>query len=262
LNADDASFTYLQEIPAARQIVYGLGDVDVRATDVRATAEGLGFEVSVGGKQQSIVSPLIGRYNVHNILAAVAVGHSQGMPLETMARAVAQTQGFSGRMERIDCGQPFTAIVDFAHTPNALENALTTVRELGDRVIVVFGCAGLRDRAKRPWMGEIAGRLADCTIITAEDPRTESLDDIMEEIAVGCRKAGRSESEGFWRVGDRSEAIQTALQMARPSDVVIVTGKGHERSMCFGTTEYPWCDQEALVNALKDMGYGSNGCGP
>ncbi len=165
-------------------------------------------------------------------------------------------RGVLGRMERVDLGQPFTVIVDFAHTPNALENALRTVRELAvGRVIVVFGCAGLRDRAKRPWMGEVAGKLADVVVLTAEDPRTEPLEGIIEEIAAGCRRAGRMEGQGFFRVPDRSQAIATALQMAQPGDLVIVTGKGHERSMCFGTTEYPWSDHEAVQEALCQLGY-------
>ena len=164
--------------------------------------------------------------------------------------------GVLGRMERIDRGQPYVVIVDFAHTPNALENALRAVRELTEKqVIVVFGCAGLRDRGKRPRMGEIAGRLADKVVITAEDPRTESLDEIMAQIAQGCRRAGRVEERNFWRIGDRAQAIAAALEMAQPGDAVIVTGKGHERSMCFGTTEYPWSEHEAIDSALRGLGY-------
>jgi UDP-N-acetylmuramoyl-L-alanyl-D-glutamate--2,6-diaminopimelate ligase len=147
-------------------------------------------------------------------------------------------------------------IVDFAHTPNALENALRTLRELAqNQLTVVFGCAGLRDRSKRPWMGELAGRLADRVVITAEDPRTEALDQIMEEIAAGCRRAGAIEGQGFFRIGDRGQAIAVALRMARPGDIVMVTGKGHERSMCFGTTEHPWSDHAAIEDALRELGY-------
>ena len=159
-------------------------------------------------------------------------------------------------MERIDAGQPFTAIVDFAHTPNAMDKALQTARELTQgQVIVVFGSAGLRDVAKRAWMGEIAGRLADRVLITAEDPRTESLDAIMAEVARGCERAGKREGEGYWRIGDRAEAIYAAATMAQPGDLVIACGKGHERSMCFGTIEYPWSDQDAMQQALARLGY-------
>jgi UDP-N-acetylmuramoyl-L-alanyl-D-glutamate--2,6-diaminopimelate ligase len=159
-----------------------------------------------------------------------------------------------GRMERIVLGQDFTAIVDFAHTPNALRRALETARELTDgRVIVVFGCAGLRDAAKRPMMGEIAGKLADRVVITAEDPRTEDLDAIMAQIAAGCERAGRREGEDYWRIGDRGEAIRFAVKMAQAGDLVIVTGKGHEQSMCLGTTEIPWDDREVVRKALNRL---------
>ena len=159
-------------------------------------------------------------------------------------------------MERVDKGQPFTAIIDFAHTPNALEQALTTVRELTEgKVIVVFGCAGLRDTTKRAWMGEIAGRLADKVVITAEDPRTEPLDAIMAEIASGCARAGRIAGQDFWMIADRAEAIAAALSLAQPGDLVITTGKGHERSMCYGTTEYPWSEHEAVSAGLAALGY-------
>ena len=169
-----------------------------------------------------------------------------------MQAGIEAVRGVPGRMERVDAGQNFTAIVDFAHTPNALRRALETARQLTDgRVIVVFGCAGLRDVAKRPMMGEIAGKLADRVVITAEDPRTEDLDAIMAQIAVGCERAGRREGEGYWRIGDRGEAIEFAVKMARAGDLVIVTGKGHERTMCFGTTEYPWDDREAVREALN-----------
>jgi UDP-N-acetylmuramoyl-L-alanyl-D-glutamate--2,6-diaminopimelate ligase len=119
------------------------------------------------------------------------------------------------------------------------------------RITVVFGCAGLRDREKRPVMGEIAGELADRTVITAEDPRTEDLHQIMEQIAAGCEKAGRGEGVDFWCIGDRAEAIQFAVDTAGEGDLVLVTGKGHEKSMCFGTTEYPWSDHEAVREALS-----------
>jgi UDP-N-acetylmuramoyl-L-alanyl-D-glutamate--2,6-diaminopimelate ligase len=120
------------------------------------------------------------------------------------------------------------------------------------RITVVFGCAGLRDREKRPVMGEIAGELADRMVITAEDPRTEDLGQIMRQIAAGCEKAGRWDGVDFWCVGDRSEAIQFAVDMAVEGDLVLVTGKGHEKSMCFGTTEHPWSDHEAVREALSN----------
>jgi UDP-N-acetylmuramoyl-L-alanyl-D-glutamate--2,6-diaminopimelate ligase len=159
-------------------------------------------------------------------------------------------------MERIDAGQPFLAVVDFAHSPASLERALRTLRGLvgrtpqgrSGRLIAVFGCAGLRDRAKRRLMGEISGRLADFTVITAEDPRTEDLNAINQEIAAGA--AATAPPEAVRIVPDRRAAIQVAVDLAGPGDVVAAFGKGHERSMCFGTVEYPWSDQEAMSSAL------------
>jgi UDP-N-acetylmuramoyl-L-alanyl-D-glutamate--2,6-diaminopimelate ligase len=257
LNRDDESYYVLKDIPADRQLTYGLGEgVDFRASEVSVSPSGLHLTVSTPDGVLRVRSPLVGRYNVHNILAAVAVAWSQGVSADDIMAGVSRVRGVIGRMERIDAGQPFTAIVDFAHTPNAMDKALQTARELTDgQVIVVFGSAGLRDVAKRAWMGEIAGRLADRVIITAEDPRTESLDDIMAEVANGCERAGRQEGHGYWRIGDRAEAIYTALGMARPGDLVIACGKGHERSMCFGTVEYPWSDQDAMLEGLARLGY-------
>lgn len=257
LNGDDASFDYLQAIPVERQVVYGLGiPAQVTACDIIVASHGLEFTVIWPDGRMVIKSPLLGRFNVHNILAAISVALALNIEPEAIVQGVASVQGVLGRMERIDRGQPFTAMIDFAHTPNALEHALSTVRELtSGKVIVVFGCAGLRDHTKRAWMGEIAGRLADRVIITAEDPRTESLDEIIEQIASGCGTAGRVEGQDYWRISDRSQAILAALRLARPGDLVIMTGKGHERSMCFGTTEYPWSEHDAVAAGLRELGY-------
>lgn len=253
LNADDSSFDYLRVIPADRHLTYGLTNpADVTARDIVPSSEATRFTAYTPKGGFEVHSSLVGPFNVYNILAAVAVGISQEIPFEAIQEGIASVTGVVGRMERMDLGQDFTAIVDFAHTPNSLERALETARGLTQgEVIVVFGCAGLRDAAKRPMMGEIAGRLADRVVITAEDPRTESLDDIMAQIALGCEKAGGREGQHYWRIGDRAEAIDFAIQMAQPGDLVIVTGKGHERSMCFGTTEYPWSDHEAVRAALE-----------
>ena len=157
-------------------------------------------------------------------------------------------------MELIDLGQPFTAIVDFAHTPNALRKALETSRSLTrGRVIAVFGSAGLRDREKRRMMAEISVELADLTLFTAEDPRTESLADILEEMAVGARGKGGIEGETFFIIPDRGEALRLAVNHAQDGDLVISCGKGHEQSMCFGEVEHPWDDRVALRAALAEL---------
>jgi UDP-N-acetylmuramoyl-L-alanyl-D-glutamate--2,6-diaminopimelate ligase len=156
-------------------------------------------------------------------------------------------------MEPIDLGQDFAAMVDFAHTPNALRQALEAARQLTTRrVIAVFGSAGLRDRAKRRMMAEISIELADLTVLTAEDPRSEDLEIILAELAAGAIARGGVEGKTFWRVPDRGEALRFALSLARPGDLVLALGKGHEQSMCFGDKEYSWDDRTALRAALSE----------
>ncbi len=156
-------------------------------------------------------------------------------------------------MESIELGQEFTAIVDFAHTPNALRRSLEAARKLtSGQVIAVFGSAGLRDRMKRKMMAEVSIQLADRTILTAEDPRTEPLGEILVEMAAGARDAGGIEGKNFWRVPDRREALRFAIGLAQPGDLVITCGKGHEQSMCFGVQEYAWDDRTAMRAALAE----------
>ena len=252
LNADDPSYDFLESFGAEHCYSYGIErPSDVQASDIQYSASGASFKVLTPDRVFAVQSPLVGPFNVYNILAAIAVCWSQNVPVEAMQLGISSMKGVPGRMERIDLGQDFTVVIDFAHTPNALQKALETVRTMTrGKVIVVFGCAGLRDRGKRPVMGEIAGRLADYIFLTAEDPRTEDVNDIINQIAVGCERAQRREGVDFWKVPDRSEAITAAINKAEHGDLVIITGKGHERSMCFGTTEYPWSDHEAAKQAL------------
>ena len=259
LNADDPSYPLLRQIPADDHLSYGL-DVPAGATAraVELTATGTRFTAVTPAGEFPVASPLLGRFNLYNLLAAIAVGVSQGLPSAGIQQGIVAVRSVVGRMESITLpggppGQP-AVIVDFAHIPNALENALLFARTLtAGRLIAVFGCAGLRDRGKRPLMGEVAGRLADLSVITAEDPRTENLDEIMEQIAGGCRAAGRREGEGYILEGDRGEAIARAVALAAPGDLVMVCGKGHERSMCYGATEHPWSDQDAVRSALAGL---------
>ncbi|HOT90540.1 MAG TPA: UDP-N-acetylmuramoyl-L-alanyl-D-glutamate--2,6-diaminopimelate ligase [Anaerolineae bacterium] len=256
LNRDDpGSFDYLRAIPVEQQVIYGLDspDVDVTATDIVYTPQGIRAVLRSPWGTVRLSSPLVGAFNVSNILAAASAALALGISRDAVVEGVAAISGIPGRMERIDEGQPFTAIVDFAHTPNALRVALLTARQWvagKGRVIVVFGSAGLRDREKRRMMGEVAGELADLIVLTAEDPRTEPLDDILAEMAEGVRHHSRVEGVDFWRIPDRGAALLHAVRMAQPDDIVLACGKGHEQSMCFGTVEYPWDDREALRRAL------------
>jgi UDP-N-acetylmuramoyl-L-alanyl-D-glutamate--2,6-diaminopimelate ligase len=198
-------------------------------------------------------TPFIECFNVYNILAAASAALALDVTVPAIQQGVAALRGVVGRLERLDEGQDFVAIVDFAHTPAALESVLRALRlQTRGRLIVVFGCAGLRDAYKRESMGRIAGRLADVTVITAEDPRTEDLGDIIDRIAQGCEAAGAVEGHDYYRVPDRAEAIAFAVRLAQAGDIVVVAGKGHERSMCFGSTEYPWSDRQAMRAALLE----------
>ncbi len=259
LNADDWSFEYLRQHISVSHISYGLGEEsDLQATEVRYAPDCTRFVVNhrpsaIG--HRPFQTTLLGAYNVSNCLAAIAVGLKLGLSVEAIQRGIASLKSVVGRMERIDLGQDFTAIVDFAHTPNGLKRALETARQLATnfttgRVIVVFGSAGLRDVAKRRMMGEIAAELADLTIITAEDPRTESLEALMAESAEGAHSKGGVEGKTFWRIADRGTAIALGVKMAQAGDVVMACGKAHEQSMCFGTVEYPWDDRVAMRAAL------------
>ncbi len=261
LNRDDSSFNYLSAISPANQIHYGLAEpADLRAEEISETLHGLEFQV-VGKTLQAkdfsfpVSTGLLGGYNVSNCLAAIGacVGALEIDP-EAARMSLAQAKGVPGRMEPIHMGQNFMAIVDFAHTPNALKSALIAARKLTrGRVISVFGSAGLRDRAKRRMMAETSAELADFTVLTAEDPRTESLDSILQEMAAGMLDRGGEEGKTFWRVADRGDALRFALSLAQAGDLVIACGKGHEQSMCFGDIEYPWDDRTALRAALAEI---------
>lgn len=243
---------------------YGLADFpraasplpDLSARDIDYAPDSTHLVVDWWGGSFPLTTQLIGDFNVYNILCAVTISLVLEVPVATIQSAIAHFHGVLGRMERMDGGQPFLAVVDFAHSPVSLERALHTLRKLvgthpnGEpgRLIALFGSAGLRDRAKRRLMGRVGGRLADYTVITAEDPRTEDLAMINREIAAGVEEF--TTSAAYTIVPDRTEAIQYAVDMAQPGDVVAAFGKGHERSMCFGEIEYPWSDQEAMLTAL------------
>ncbi|MDD9956939.1 MAG: UDP-N-acetylmuramoyl-L-alanyl-D-glutamate--2,6-diaminopimelate ligase [Anaerolineaceae bacterium] len=257
LNADDDQTARLLQGVEGRALTFGIeAEADLRAESVKHTPGGTRF-TAVGpapGRSLDIATRLAGDFNVSNCLAAAAAAMQiTGVDDSHIVEGIADVASIPGRMERVVAGQDFTALVDFAHTPDALEKALQAGRDLlapCGRLIVVFGCAGLRDLEKRRLMPAIAARLADISIFTAEDPRSESLDAILATMAQACRSAGGEEGQSFLREPDRARALLRACQLARPGDVVMACGKGHEQSMCFGETEYPWDDRHALRAAL------------
>ncbi len=230
---------------------------DVIPYDIACSPTKTTFDIRWTNRRISIETSLIGQFNVQNILCAASVTLGLGIKPVFVRQGIQRLPGVIGRMERIDCGQPFLAIVDFAHSPGSLERALQTLRPLVSsredghpgHLIAVFGCAGLRDRQKRKLMGEVSGRLADYTVVTAEDPRTEDLGTINREIESGLLE--HVTSDRYSIVPDRTDAIVHAVRIAKAGDVVVAFGKGHERSMCFGTSEFPWSDQNTMENALK-----------
>lgn len=255
LNRDDRSYDYLKIKTDARLISYGVeGAANVFAEDIVNTPELLTFTAIGPDFSLPIETSMIGNYNVLNILAALsATIIGLGVPLEAAQEGIRQLKGVPGRMERISMGQDFLAVVDFAHTPFAIQSALEAARLLAPgRVIAVFGSAGLRDKHKRRMMAENSVQKADLTVLTAEDPRTESLDEILAEMAAGAHHMGAVEGEDFYRIPDRAEAIRFAVQQAQPGDIVLALGKGHEQSMCFVETEYPWDDRTAMRAALAE----------
>jgi len=255
LNGDDQSYEYLRGIAPNSQYAYSLNGGNITASDIRYDADGLKFVIHGPGFEFPVQSRLIGNFNVSNILAAVgATVVALGAPVDAAQAGIAALEVVPGRMEQINLGQKFIAIVDFAHTPNALRRALETVRGMtSGRIIAVFGSAGLRDRMKRRMMAEVSNDLADVSIFTAEDPRTESLDAILEEMAEAAHVQGGEEGKTYFRVPDRGEAMRLAIRLAQPGDLVISCGKGHEQSMCFGTQEYAWDDRVAMRAALAEF---------
>lgn len=259
LNKDDSSYQPLMKVLAEEDlqgISYGLETpADFEARKIQPGRAGIHFEIKEMEETHPLFTKLLGDYNVSNCLAASAACRA-GLDLDwdVIRTGIGDLSGIPGRMESLDLGQEFLVIVDFAHTPNALKRALTSARELtAGQVIAVFGSAGLRDREKRRLMAEVSAGLADQTILTAEDPRTESLADILEEMARGAEANGGIEGESYWRIEDRGDAIREALKLAKEGDVVMVCGKGHEQSMCFGEIEYAWDDRVAARAALAEF---------
>ena len=255
LNRDDPSYAYLVDRPIPRRITYGIQlDADLKAERVEATPAGLRVEASTPLGPLALRLMLSGRWNAANALAAAGAGVAVGLTLDEIRQGLESYRGVSGRMERVDLGQPFAVIIDYAHTPQSLEKVLRELRPITrGKLIAVFGSAGDRDREKRPWMGEIAARLSDYAVFTNEDPREEDAMTILSEIAAGAEEVGWTEGEHYARIEDRRQGIAHAVRKAGPGDTILLAGKGHERSILIGRGKEPWDERAAAEAAIRGL---------
>jgi UDP-N-acetylmuramoyl-L-alanyl-D-glutamate--2,6-diaminopimelate ligase len=252
LNADDESSDYMASRTSARAVRYGISrPAEVSADSLELGADGSRFNAHAGTETASVELQLPGRFNVSNELAALTVGWSQGIPLRRCAEALSRWPGVPGRMQRVNAGQPFTVIVDYAHTGASFQKALATLRPLVQgRLIAVFGCAGERGVERREGMGQAAAQGADYSVVTTEDPRGEDPAAIIAQIAEAMSSAGAREGSQFERVLDRREAIARAFALAAPGDVVLLAGKGHEHSIITAAGPIPWDEVEIARQLL------------
>ncbi len=253
VNADDPAADRVKAACAVPVITYGIHrPADVVAQDVRVTARGMSYTAVVNGEQVPLNLKLTARFNAYNSLAALAAGLACDIPPRTIKRALEEAPGVPGRFELVDRGQDFAVVVDYAHTPDGLENVLSTAREIAaaGRVITVFGCGGDRDRTKRPRMGEIAARFSDLAVVTSDNPRTEDPLSIIEDIMPGIRGVPGAE---YLVIPDRREAIGRAIRSAGPGDVVVIAGKGHEDYQIVGRRRLHFDDREEAAAVLENM---------
>jgi UDP-N-acetylmuramoyl-L-alanyl-D-glutamate--2,6-diaminopimelate ligase len=218
---------------------------DFRAEGVRCDLSGVAFELSHAGGRLAIRSPLLGRFQASNLAGAAAAGLRLGVAAGDVAAAIAGVSRVPGRLEPVEAGQAFPILVDYAHTPDALERLVSAVRELSDkRLVLVFGCGGDRDRGKRAPMGEIAGRLADLAIATSDNPRSEDPERILRDVEVGLAASGAA---GYRTIADRHEAIREAIEGADASTVLVIAGKGHETTQVIAGVEHPFDDRRVAA---------------
>ena len=261
LNADQPASERLRMICPAPVITYSVdGPADVRAVDVQESSDGFHTLVVSTEGQWPLATRFIGRHNVGNWLAAVAVALREGVPVAAIQEAARTIQPPPGRLQPVSRGQPFGVYVDFAHTPQALRAALAAVRAVArGRVLLAFGHAGNRTKANRPQLGRIAAELADYFVVTNDDAYPEDPEEIADAIETGVRQAGAVAGERYVRCLDRREAIRHLFRRAGPRDVVLLAGKGHEAFLHIEAVAQPWSDVTVAEELLAELGYGGDG---
>lgn len=253
INAEDPS-AELFASAIANPVTYGVGQGNIEATNIKLTSDGSTFDAMVDGKPLHITCHLPGSFNVYNALAAVGVGRAVGLTTEQIEKGIAALDGVEGRMTRIDEGQDFSVIVDFAHTPDSFEKLFKDLKPVvKGKLIVMFGSAGRRDEAKRAIQGRLAGEYADEVVITEEDDRDIDGVEIMNQIAEGAEKAGKVREKNLFLVHDRTEAIAFAIGRAKKGDTVLLLGKGHEKTIERADGEHDWDEIGSARTALRRM---------
>jgi UDP-N-acetylmuramoyl-L-alanyl-D-glutamate--2,6-diaminopimelate ligase len=259
LNADDPGAMSAEPHATGARVVRtsaGGDPVEVSASEVSIRGSGTTFVVKAESEKVQVRMSLIGGFNVANALIAIGIAQAAGIDLPTIAEALGTAQGVPGRMQRIAEGQPYSVVVDYAHTPESLRKILGLLRNLHEgQVIVVTGSGGERDPGKRPLQGAVCAELANISIFTNEDPRNEDPDRILNDIASGARGAGGIEGESFHQIADRHAAIDHAFAVAKPGDCVLLAGKGHERSIIIGHEHTPWDETAVARELLRERGY-------
>ncbi|PDW03379.1 UDP-N-acetylmuramoyl-L-alanyl-D-glutamate--2,6-diaminopimelate ligase [Candidatus Viridilinea mediisalina] len=260
VNADDPNHSFfLAAAPAnAQRLTFGLqASADVRGELMQQTPTGSHMRISSPWGRAEGWLPLPGRFNGTNALAALSVALCQGIPLEQALHTLAHVRGPRGRMQPVVCGQPFAVLVDYAHSPDSFTQIFTMLRPLTQgRMLAVFGSAGERDRAKRAMQGEIAARYCELLFLTDEDPRGEDREAILADIAAGAEQVGHRAGRDYHAIPDRTAAIHAALAAARPGDLVLLLGKGHEGSIIYADHSIPWDEAAVAQAALRALGYG------
>ncbi|QQE75893.1 UDP-N-acetylmuramoyl-L-alanyl-D-glutamate--2,6-diaminopimelate ligase [Brevibacillus composti] len=249
LNADDEASALFATVTPARVITYGIDKpADVRAEEISISTQGTSFVAHTFAGSIRLSLKLMGKFNVYNALAAMAVGLAEGIPLAEIKSSLEQVQGVNGRFEAVNAGQPFAVLVDYSHTPDSLENALTTIREFAKgKVFCVVGCGGDRDKTKRPIMAQIATKYADLAVLTSDNPRSEEPEAIISDMLAGLAETA---PERYTSIVDRREAIHHAVSQASEGDVILIAGKGHETYQIIKGEVLSFDDREVAKEAI------------
>ncbi len=251
LNRDDTYYDYFLKQSTVQSVSYGLkNSAEIRAQKVELKDSGVKYKLLSPWGEADFMLQLTGYFNIYNALAATSVALLEGIELPEIKSALEKVKGVPGRFERVDLGQDFVVIIDYAHTPDGLDNVLQTAREFcRGKIITIFGCGGERDRTKRPVMGQIAGKYSDYCILTSDNPRREDPWQIIYEVEAGLQEV-KTSGNGYTIQSDRYEAIKLGIELARPGDMVIIAGKGHENYQIFSDHTIPFSDREVSAEII------------